>query len=87
MTEEKAFEILGLNRDELLSKDEIQEMLTQHAEQPSLKIESTIIGKDGQKKMITITNLKALFNKEWIVDNLFNELFPIYSASILLALL
>jgi hypothetical protein len=64
VTEEKAFEILGLNRDELLSKDEIQEMLTQHAEQPSLKIESTIIGEDGQKKMITITNLKALFNKE-----------------------
>lgn len=87
MTEEKAFEILGLNRDELLSKDEIQEMLTQHAEQPSLKIESTIIGEDGQKKMITITNLKALFNKEWIVDNLFNELFPIYSASILPTLL
>ena len=61
MTEERALEILGLNRDELLSKDAIQDMLTEHADRQSVQLESTLLGKDGQKKMITITNLKALF--------------------------
>jgi hypothetical protein len=46
VTKDQAFEILGLTQDELLSSDMIQQLLTQHADDP-MQLNSTVEGSDG----------------------------------------
>ena len=61
VTKEQAFEILGLTQDQLLDNEKIQQLLTQHANDP-MQLNSVIENKKNQGEMIKVRNFQALID-------------------------
>ena len=64
VTKEQAFEILGLTQVELLDNVKIQELLTQHANEP-LQVNSLVENGKNCGQMIKVQNFQALIDNNY----------------------
>jgi hypothetical protein len=72
VTKSQAYEILGITKDELMSNELIQQLLTNLAEQ-NIKVNTNVECKNDLSQIIKVRNFEALVNENYCLKSTFTD--------------